>query len=69
MPLIPAMRERQVGAFLSLWTACSTKIVQDSQDYTQKHCLTKNIKKVSWYELTINEANSASGSKWRIHQN
>ena len=29
----------------------------------------KKHKKVSWYELTINEANSASGSKWRIHQN
>ena len=42
MALIPALGERQVDGYLSLWTACSTKIFPG--DYTQKHCLEKNVK-------------------------
>ena len=69
MPLIPAKRERQVGVFLSLWTACSNKIVPGQSGLYTETLFCKKHKKVSWYELTINVANSVSGSKWRIHQN
>ena len=60
MALIPALGERQVGGYLSFGQPVLERYFQDSQDYTQKHCLENKCKKVSWYEHTINVATCMS---------
>ena len=45
-----------MGGYLSFGQPVLERQLQDSQGYTQKHCLEKKCKKLSWYEHTIDVA-------------